>query len=201
MSQEDLISAIVREVLNELSGQGAPKAGGNGSYAVELDIKRDFPLAEKRPELVKTAGTGKPLSAITLEAVVKGDITAEEIRITPETLQLQSQVAEKAGRPQLARNMLRAAELTKVSDERILQIYNALRPYRSTKAELLAIADELEQKYGGLRHGPRSPVSDARPHERFKPLRPKRSPACAGLDSGRTYQPGHARPRRGPSSA
>jgi propanediol dehydratase small subunit len=148
VSQEDLISAIVREVLNELSGQGAPKAGGNGSYAVELDIKRDFPLAEKRPELVKTAGTGKPLSAITLEAVVKGDITAEEIRITPETLQLQSQVAEKAGRPQLARNMLRAAELTKVSDERILQIYNALRPYRSTKAELLAIADELEQKYG-----------------------------------------------------
>jgi propanediol dehydratase small subunit len=35
-----------------------------------------------------------------------------------------------------------------VSDERILQIYNALRPYRSTKAELLAIADELEHQYG-----------------------------------------------------
>ena len=30
----------------------------------------------------------------------------------------------------------------------MLQIYNALRPYRSTKAELLAIADELENKYG-----------------------------------------------------
>jgi propanediol dehydratase small subunit len=45
-------------------------------------------------------------------------------------------------------NMRRAAELTRVADERILEIYNALRPYRSTKAELLAIADELENKYG-----------------------------------------------------
>ena len=36
-----------------------------------------------------------------------------------------------------------------------LEIYNALRPYRSTRAELLAIAEELETKYnakisGGL---------------------------------------------------
>ena len=30
---------------------------------------------------------------------------------------------------------------------RVLEIYNALRPYRSTKVELLAIADELENKY------------------------------------------------------
>jgi len=29
----------------------------------------------------------------------------------------------------------------------VLEIYNALRPYRSTKVELLAIADELENKY------------------------------------------------------
>jgi len=44
--------------------------------------------------------------------------------------------------------MRRAAELTRVGDERILEIYNALRPYRSTKADLLAIAEELENKYG-----------------------------------------------------
>ena len=52
------------------------------------------------------------------------------------------------GRGMFAANLRRAAELTKVSDERVLEMYNALRPYRSTKAELLAIADELEQKYG-----------------------------------------------------
>jgi propanediol dehydratase small subunit len=48
----------------------------------------------------------------------------------------------------LGRNFRRAAELTKVPDDRLLEIYNAMRPYRSTKAELLAIADELDKKYG-----------------------------------------------------
>ena len=44
-------------------------------------------------------------------------------------------------------NFERAAELTAVPDDRILEIYNALRPYRSTQAELLAIADDLEHRY------------------------------------------------------
>jgi propanediol dehydratase small subunit len=152
MSQQDLISAIVREVLNELS-PGQPASGAAQPAAPApivsggLDPARDFPLAAKRPDLIKT-GSGKSLDQVTLEAALKGEITAEELRITPETLELQAQISEKAGRPQLARNIRRAAELTRVSDERVLQIYNALRPYRSTKAELLAIADELDTKYG-----------------------------------------------------
>jgi propanediol dehydratase small subunit len=156
MSQQDLISAIVREVLTELStGPGKAPAGGITAVAPApatapsggLDPARDFPLASKRPDLIKT-GSGKSLDQVTLEAALKGEIVAEELRITPETLELQAQISEKAGRPQLARNIRRAAELTRVSDERVLQIYNALRPYRSTKTELLAIADELENKYG-----------------------------------------------------
>jgi propanediol dehydratase small subunit len=43
--------------------------------------------------------------------------------------------------------MRRAAELIAVPDDQLLIIYNSLRPYRSTKAELYGIADELEQKY------------------------------------------------------
>ncbi|MGB4868447.1 MAG: diol dehydratase small subunit, partial [Candidatus Promineifilaceae bacterium] len=39
-------------------------------------------------------------------------------------------------------------ELTNVPDERVLGMYNALRPNRSSKADLLAIADELESQYG-----------------------------------------------------
>ena len=156
MSQQDLISAIVREVLNELStspGQapaGAAKPAAPASATAtggRLDPARDFPLASKRPDLIRT-GSGKSLDQVTLEAALKGEIAAEELRITPETLELQAQISEKAGRPQLARNIRRAAELTRVSDERVLQIYNALRPYRSTKGDLLAIADELETKYG-----------------------------------------------------
>ena len=48
----------------------------------------------------------------------------------------------------MARNMRRAAELIKVPDAELLGIYNSLRPYRSTKAELYGIAESLETKYG-----------------------------------------------------
>ena len=158
MSQQELISAIVREVMAELNG-GKPAPIGvvatnghtnghvSGTNGHKLDYKRDYPLAEKRPELVKTA-TGKSLADITLDAVVSGAIKAEEIRITPQTLEYQAQIGESIGRPQFARNLRRAAEMTAVPDARILQMYNALRPNRSTKAELLAIADELETKFG-----------------------------------------------------
>jgi propanediol dehydratase small subunit len=148
VSQQELINAIVREVLAELNNGGkAAVSQMPVSSGGKLDYRRDFPLAQKRPELVKTA-TGKSLDDITLEAVVKGEIKPEEIRITPQTLEYQAQIAESINRPQLAGNMRRAAELTKVPDERILEMYNSLRPNRSTKAELLAIADELENKFG-----------------------------------------------------
>lgn len=146
MSQQDMIAAIVKEVLAELNmGSGsAPTPKANGS---KLCYKTDYPLSEKRPELVRTA-TGKSLDDITLDAVVSGSIKAEEIRITPQTLEYQAQIAESISRPQLANNMRRAGELTNIPDARMLEIYNALRPNRSSKAELLAIADELENQYG-----------------------------------------------------
>lgn len=153
MSQQELISAIVREVLSELNGGKAvaapPSSNGHklGTIPEGLDYRRDYPMAVKRPEMVKTA-TGKSLADITLDAVVSGAVKAEEIRITPQTLEYQAQIGESIGRPQFARNLRRAAEMTAVPDERILEIYNLLRPNRSTKAELLAIADELQTKYG-----------------------------------------------------
>jgi propanediol dehydratase small subunit len=144
MSQQDLIAAIVKEVLSELnSGNGSASAAANGR---SLNYKSDYPLAEKRRELVKTA-TGKGLDDITLDAIMSGAVKAEEIRITPQTLEYQAQIAESISRPQLARNMRRAGELTRVPDERVLAMYNALRPNRSSKAELLAMADELETQY------------------------------------------------------
>lgn len=154
MSQQDLINSIVRDVLAELNGNGPKTASASASSSVQasavsyrnggsLDYRRDYPLAQKRPELVKTA-SGKSLSDITLDAVISGAVKAEEVRITPETLEHQAQIGDSLGRPQFAGNLRRAAEMTRVGDARLLEMYNALRPNRSTKAELLAIADELE---------------------------------------------------------
>jgi len=106
----------------------------------------DYPLQEKRPELIRSK-TGKKLDELTLEAVMKGEIKFEDFSIHPDTLEYQAQIAEAAGRPQLAANLRRAKELTAVPDEEILEMYNALRPNRSSKEELLKYADRLEKVY------------------------------------------------------
>lgn len=106
----------------------------------------EYPLAEKIPERLRTP-TGLAFTGITLDAVLAGRVTMEDLRVTSEALELQAQIAENAGRPQLAENLRRAAELVSVPQERILEIYNALRPGRATRQRLLALAGELETRY------------------------------------------------------
>lgn len=104
---------------------------------------QDYPLATRCPEHILTP-TGKPLTDITLEKVLSGEVGPQDVRISRQTLEYQAQIAEQMQRHAVARNFRRAAELIAIPDERILAIYNALRPFRSSQAELLAIADELE---------------------------------------------------------
>jgi len=111
-----------------------------------LDPQTDYPIAEHRPDLVRTA-TGKALEAVTLDAVIAGEVDASDLRITVESLERQALVAEASGRPALTPNFRRAAELTRVPDDRLLAIYEALRPGRSTPEELARIADELAETY------------------------------------------------------
>ena len=109
----------------------------------KLNVKKDYPLADKRPELILTP-TGKKIDDITMDQVLAGKVRIEDCRISDRTLEYQAQIAESAGNRQMAANLRRAAELTSFSDERVLEIYGALRPFRSTKEELLVIAEELE---------------------------------------------------------
>jgi propanediol dehydratase small subunit len=110
-----------------------------------FDPGSDYPLGTRRPDLVRTP-SGRGLDELTLDAVRAGEIGPEELRATPETLRRQSAVALAAGRTQLADNLARAAELADVPSETILEIYTALRPHRSTAAELAAWADRLERE-------------------------------------------------------
>jgi propanediol dehydratase small subunit len=98
---------------------------------------------------IRTA-SGKSLEEITLEAALAGDITAADIRIHPETLRSQASVAENAGNPQLGQNLLRAAELATLRDDEVLAIYEALRPHRSSRDQLEAIASTLEASGAAL---------------------------------------------------
>jgi propanediol dehydratase small subunit len=106
-----------------------------------FDPSRDFPLGTNARDLVLTPG-GIALDDLELHGE---NVTARELRATPETLRLQAQVARAAGQTQLADNLLRAAELAPLPDETVLAIYTALRPGRSTAAELEQWAVRLEE--------------------------------------------------------
>jgi propanediol dehydratase small subunit len=138
---EQLIADVVRQVLRGVNGGGsAPTGSASGISAA------DYPLGVKRRDILKSP-RGIPFDELTLENVESGKVTFEDFRISPEVLRMQGDIAASAGRSQIALNLGRAGELTRVPDERILQIYNSLRPHRSTKEELLAIADELQNKF------------------------------------------------------
>lgn len=116
-----------------------------------IDSIKDYPLAENRPDLVKTA-RGKALGDLTLEEVEAGAVTLEDLRITPQALRDQALVAELAGRPTLARNFDRAAEIVDVPQDFVLKVYELLRPGRAkTKADLLAAATTLRDSYGAAK--------------------------------------------------
>ncbi len=110
---------------------------------MSFDPATDYPLGTRRPDLVATPG-GLRLDEVTLEAARDGALTADEIRATPATLRRQAEVARAAGRSQLADNLDRAAELASVPDGELLEIYTALRPGRSSGAELEAWAVKLD---------------------------------------------------------
>jgi propanediol dehydratase small subunit len=87
--------------------------------------------------------SGKPVDTLTVEAVRSGEVGLADLRIHPETLERQAVVAEQHGNPQLAENLRRAAELTGIPDDEVLAVYEALRPGRSTPAQLTELAASL----------------------------------------------------------
>jgi len=109
-----------------------------------FDPAVDYPLGSRRPDLVETP-SGLPLDEVTLESARSGALVAADVRATAATLGRLAAVARAAGRQQLADNLDRAAELTRVPDGQLLEIYTALRPGRSTAAELEGWARRLER--------------------------------------------------------
>lgn len=145
---KELVESIVRDVLGNLEKSGNSASSKSGKSGNGLTA-RDYPMGEKSKDKVKTP-SGHTLDDIEFKKIVSGETSGSELRITAETLNHQAEIARSVDREQFAKNLERAAELTKVEDERILEIYNALRPYRSTKQDMLDIADELENEYGAV---------------------------------------------------
>ena len=108
---------------------------------------KDYPLSEKRADLIRTR-TGKALSEITVAALKSGVATMDDLRITKDSLLLQAEIAEAAGRPRLGANFQRAADMVDVPQDFLLQAYELLRPGRAkSKAQLLDTAKVFRETY------------------------------------------------------
>ena len=130
------VDNLTQNVLSDMKGNAASM--GSGGYT--------YPLAKNHPDALWSK-TGKAFSDITFEKLIQGKITHEDLKTNDQTLLMQAEIAQKAGKKQFTENLRRAAELTRVPDEEVLRIYNKLRPNRATKQELLDIANNLREQY------------------------------------------------------
>ncbi len=105
-----------------------------------------FPLGQHHRETVTTK-SGRPLSELDLERVLKGDVVPEDVSVSAGTLVLQAWFARDAGYAEVAANLARAAEMTRIPNDEILEIYEALRPGRSTYYQLLSMSQRIASMY------------------------------------------------------
>lgn len=105
-----------------------------------------YPLSESLANTLHAA-SGKLLREITAEAAASGTLSPADLQVNATTLQQQAEIARNAGYPQLAENLLRAAELTRVPNDTLLQMYDKLRPGRASYEALIQIAETLVETY------------------------------------------------------
>jgi propanediol dehydratase small subunit len=107
-----------------------------------------YPVGEKQPERVQSRN-GRPLRDLTLDNLLAGHVTASDFGITAAGLRLQAEIADLAGRPNLAQNLRRGAELVEIPDHVLIAAYELLRPGRAQSVDqLLSTANELREVYG-----------------------------------------------------
>ncbi len=90
--------------------------------------------------------SGRPIDELSVQGILSGELNAEDFRIHGDRLNHQASVAEDAGYTQLAENLRRAAELKHMSNKVVLEVYNTLRPRRTSYTEMVAMADQLENE-------------------------------------------------------
>ena len=104
MNQKTLIRQIVSE-LEGAKGNATPcsvphKASAPNTTVVDSVVTiEDYPIAKKHPEWIDL-GQGRDLSHITMDNVMAGHITMDDLKISPSILKAQGQIAKAGGRDQ-----------------------------------------------------------------------------------------------------
>lgn len=91
------------------------------------------------------AFSGRDSDDLTLDRLAREELVGDDVRIHPQTLVHQAEVAEAHANPQLGQNLRRGAELALMGEEDVLALYEAVRPHRATAEELEELAGRLDQ--------------------------------------------------------
>ena len=113
------------------------------------DNKKDeyrFPLGQHHRDQITTS-SGKPVNDLSVEKLQSESIDQRDVSISAETLTLQATFARQAGFDQVADNLERAAEMTRIPNDELLDMYEALRPGRSTYFQLLSLSQRINSSY------------------------------------------------------
>ena len=109
--------------------------------------KPRYPLGQNHRDTV-TTHSGRPLEDLNLTNVLAGEIDANDVSVDARTLEMQAQFARDAGYEEVAANLARAAEMTRIPNDEILELYEALRPGRSTYYQLLSLSQQIASRFG-----------------------------------------------------
>jgi propanediol dehydratase small subunit len=93
---------------------------------------------------VTRAFSSRDSDELTLDRLARDELDGDDVRIHPDTLVHQAEVAEQHDNPQLAANFRRAAELALMSEDDVLALYESLRPHRASAEELEVLAGRLD---------------------------------------------------------
>lgn len=102
---------------------------------------------------IKRKESQRSVEDLTIESLRLGTLTPQDVTIRKAKLMAQAEFAERKGYGQLARNFRRAAELTNLPNEVLMEVYEKLRPNRSSYGELLAASQELTARYDAQETG------------------------------------------------
>ena len=116
------------------------------------DEKPSYPLGQSHRDEVATH-SGRSLSDLTICNVLAGEVGSGDVSVNAETLEMQASFARDAGYAEVAANLERAAEMTRIPNDEILELYEALRPGRSTYYKLLSLSQQLASRYGAEHTG------------------------------------------------
>ena len=104
-----------------------------------------YPLGEHHRDAIRSA-TGRPRADLSLEAIRDGSMTAADLTIHRETLELQATIAEEAGFPQVAKGLRRAAGFLQRQLGRELRLRSTPRltfAYDAGLENLIAVSELL----------------------------------------------------------